>query len=76
MESTWVVIVSTVLLKRFDAFLRRCVEPLGIRHKPILIKPVACCVVLQNLAGEVRRRTRYRVKRISACGGCLGDYRR
>ena len=67
------VIVSKVSLSDFAS---KEVKSLGIRHKPILIKPVACCVEVKSLAGEVRRRTRYRVKRISACGGCLGDYRR
>jgi hypothetical protein len=29
-----------------------------------------------NVGWDARRHTRYRVKRTSACGGCLGDHRR
>ena len=30
----------------------------------------------KRVAAKVRDAQRYRIKRISACGGCLGDHRR
>jgi hypothetical protein len=58
--STWVEIVSTTPLGA---------EPGGVESKHT-------CNAEHQMCASVFGAQNYRVKRLSACGGCLGDYRR
>ena len=62
--STWVEIVSTMPLGA---------EPGGMESKHTCNADITAREPIWFVCGGAQN---YRVKRLSACGGCLGDYRR